>query len=385
MFKKFSSLPDPKERLEIFNLLKFNLALGRRLAEFLTLATLIAAFGWFIERTSSAPPSSLAYTAPVIGLALLVFVLPRWLFLVVESALVADFGLDPRPAGRRLAALANQEIRWLPAAWLLSVLMFHLLIALPFWGWVLAALALGAGLFLLDTFKPGLLRPESLRPPLEGEVASDLSQLLEKWSQRMGLKPWPIRVATTVSPYLSPPRLSGLGPTQTLIIPESALVAFVPRALNLLTLSAVMEGLVKAPLKLFFLRACALLVALPLAAIFISALGRHLWLYPFTYNPALISLVWLAVWFGLTLADLFTRIVRRDLEVQLAAAAAIVLKDDEAAGSARSALAVKNLEEDAPPAWRNMFSRRYSLPVFFKRFQYYRRRNAESAFYHPVP
>jgi hypothetical protein len=138
------------------------------------------------------------------------------------------------------------------------------------------------------------------------------------------------------------------------------------------------EGLVKAPLKFIFLRGCALAVAVPLAAVLISTLGNRLWLYPLNCNPSLIILVWLASWFGLTLADFAARIVRRDLEAQLAAAAALILKDDEAIIAARTTLAVKNLEEETPPAWRNWFSRRYSSQIFLKRFQHYRRLNANA-------
>jgi len=377
MFKRFSSLPDPAERLEIFNLLKFNLAFCRRLAEFLTFAVLIAGFAGFIGRPTAASPS-LTYSAPLIGLALICTVLPRWLFMIIESTLAADFGLDPRPGGQRLANLAAREIRWLPTAWLLSILLFQLLTVLDLWIWTLAVLASGAGLLLLDALKPRLLRPEQLRPPLDGEIDPALGRRFDKWGQQMGFKPWPIRVTTTFSPYLEPPRLSGLGPTQTLIIPEKALGAFPPRALILLAVSAVVEGLVKAPLKFIFLRGCALAVAVPLAAVFLSTLGTRLWLYPLTYSPALIILVWLAGWLGLNLADFTTRLVRRDLEAQLAAAAALLVKDDGAAGVARNILAVKNLEEENPPAWRNWFSHRHSQSVFLKRFQHYRRLNANA-------
>jgi hypothetical protein len=357
--------------------LKFNLALCRRLAEFLTLIFLIAGFGGLIGRTAASGPP-LTYSVALIGLALFCAALPRWLFLAVESALAADFGLDPRPGRQRLVARAVLEIRWFLAAWLLSVLLFQLLIVLNLWAWTLTALASGAGLLLLDALKPRWLRPERLRPPLEGEVDPDLGRRFDKWAQQMGFKPWPMRVTTSFNPYLEPPRLSGFGPTQTLVISEKALGAFTPRALNLLTVSAMVEGLVKAPLKLLFLRGSALAVAIPLAAILISTLGTRLWLYPLVHNPALVILVWLAGWLGLILADFTTRLVRRDLSAQLAAAAALILKDDEAADAARTTLAVKNLEEEAPSAWRNWFSLHYSRPVFLKRFQHYRRLNANA-------
>jgi hypothetical protein len=199
----------------------------------------------------------------------------------------------------------------------------------------------------------------------------------------MGFKPWPILVDACFSPYLAPPRLSGFGPTQALVIPEKALVAFTPRALALLTVSAMVEGLVKAPLKFIVLRGCALAVTGPLAAILISTLGTRLWLYPMLHSPALITLIWLAGWLGLALADLTTRIVRRDLEAQLASAAAMILKDDEAVDAARTTLALKNLEEEAPPAWRDWFSHRYSRPAFLKRCQHYRRLNASAVPFPP--
>jgi hypothetical protein len=199
----------------------------------------------------------------------------------------------------------------------------------------------------------------------------------------MGTKPWPIPVDTSFSPYLAPPRLSGFGPTQTLIIPEKALVTFTPRALALLTVPAVVEGLVKAPLNFILLRGCALAVAGPLAAILISTLGARLWIYPMFHKPALVLLIWLAAWLGLALADFTTRLVRRDLEAQLAAAAALILRDDEAVDAARSTLALKNLEEEAPPAWRDWFSHNYGRPAFLKRCQHYRRLNANAVPFPP--
>ncbi|MCL2029237.1 MAG: hypothetical protein FWG97_02330 [Deltaproteobacteria bacterium] len=377
MFKKLSGLADPDERLEIFNLLKFNLALCRRLMEFLTLAILITGFGWLIGNPPAARPP-LTYSALLIGLALFCAALPRWLFMAVESTLAADFGLDPRSPGLRLADWAAREIRWLTAAWLLSVLLFHLLAVLELWVWTLTGLTLGAGLLLLDAFFPRFLRPEKLRAAREDEVDPALSQRFDKWAKRMDFRPRPIQVSATFSPYLSPPRLSGLGPTQTLVISEKALAAFTPRALTLLTVSAVVEGLVKTPLKFFLLRLCALAAAGPLAAVFIGTLGARLWLYPMVYNPALIILVWLAAWLGLTLADFTARLVRRDMEAQLAAAAAMILKDDEAVRAARATLAARNLEEEAPPAWRDWFSHSYGAPAFLKRYQHYRRLNSAS-------
>jgi len=382
MFKNFSSLPDPNERLEIFNLLKFNLAFCRRMIEFLTLTALVVGFGWLIGQPAAPRPSPL-HSAPLIGLALLLAALPRWLFLAIESSLAADFGLDPRSLRQRLAALAAREIRWLAAVWLFSVLMFQLLTLVDLWAWTLAALVAGAGLLILDAMRPGLLRPERPRPPQEGELDPALTERLDNWARQMGSKPWPIRIDTTFSPYLTTPRLSGFGSAQALVIPEKALSAFTPRALALLTVSAMVEGLVKAPLKFILLRGCALAVAGPLAAIFISTLGARMWFYPMFHNPALVILIWLAGWLGLALADFTTRIVRRDLEAQLASAAALILKDEEAVDAARTTLALKNLEEEAPPAWRDWFSQRYGRPAFLKRCRHYRSLNASAGPFPP--
>jgi hypothetical protein len=41
-------------------------------------------------------------------------------------------------------------------------------------------------------------------------------------------------------------------------------------------------------------------------------------------------------------------------------------------------MARKNLEEESPPAWRDWFYHSYSTPVFLKRFQHYRRLNANA-------
>ena len=382
MFKKFSSLPDPNERLEIFNLLRFNLAFCRRLIEFLTLAALVAGFGWLIGHQSAPRPSPL-YSAPLIALALLLAGLPRWVFLAIEATLAADFGLDPRPVRQRLKDLAARQVRWVAAVWLFSVLMFQLLVVIDLWAWTLIALAAGIGLLFLDAYRPSLLRPERPRPPQEGELDPALTERLDNWARQMGFKPWPILIDTSFNPYLTTPRLSGFGSAQVLVIPEKALSAFTPRALALLTVSTMVEGLVKAPLKFIFLRGCAVAVAGPLAAIFICTLGARMWFYPMLHNPALVILIWLAGWLGLALADFTTRLVRRDLEAQLAAAAAMILKDDEAVDAARTTLALKNLEEDNPPPWRDLFNQRYGRPAFLKRCQHYRLVNANSASFPP--
>ncbi|MDR3038116.1 MAG: hypothetical protein LBV21_02325, partial [Candidatus Adiutrix sp.] len=174
-------------------------------------------------------------------------------------------------------------------------------------------------------------------------------------------------------PELSPPRLTGFGPTLTLVIPEKALAFFKPREIALLTGSAMVERLVKAPLKFLCLRFFALAAAVPLAALFLSALGPGLWLYPLTFNPALVTLIWPAAWIGLALGDFSSRLTRRELEIQLAAAAAFILKDEGALADALATLAAENLEETSPPAWRELFSRRFSRPAFLKRFQAHRR------------
>ncbi|GHV57008.1 hypothetical protein FACS189460_2810 [Deltaproteobacteria bacterium] len=369
MFEKLAALPEAEERLEIYNLLKFSLPCCRRLAEFLALGALIAGGGWFIGRLQEPAGATLPKTALIIGLMLLAAGLPRWLLLPLESELQAGFGLDPRPRAKRLAALAARELRWLSAVWGLSVLLFWGLTVMEIWLWTLAALALGSGLLLLDAFHPRLLRPQSLRPLQDGELTPLLLCRLRHWCLKAGLKAPAFRVDTSFSLELSPPRLIGLGPTLALVIPEKALACFTPREIALLTGSAMVERLVKAPLKFLCLRFAALIAAICLAPVFLGTLGGNLWLYPLSFNPALVTLIWLSAWLGLVLGEFSTRLTRRELEIQLANAAVHIFKDEEALAEALTTLAAKNLEEASPPSWRELFGRRFSRSAFLKRFQ----------------
>jgi hypothetical protein len=138
-----------------------------------------------------------------------------------------------------------------------------------------------------------------------------------------------------------------------------------------MVVGAAVGSLVKAPLKFLLLRLCALAVAIPLASIFISTLGLSLWGYPLYISPALLVLVWAATWIGYGVAEFALRLTRRGMDTQLAAVAVMVTKDDEALPAALATLADKNLEEEEPPAWRELFRRRFSRQAFLKRTKYH--------------
>jgi hypothetical protein len=175
-----------------------------------------------------------------------------------------------------------------------------------------------------------------------------------------------LTVSTTFEPELTPPRLSGLGPTLRLVIPETALAAIPPREQAQQSVAAVLESLVKAPFKFMFLRFCGLAMAGSAAVVLLSALGPAVGLYPLAVNPELAPLLWAAVWVGWALANLAGRFTRRIITVQLLASAAELLKDEGAVSAALKTLAAKNLEPDSRPAWQEIFRRRVSRAKFLK-------------------
>ena len=370
MFKKFARIKNRTERLEIYNLLKFNLSACLKLIEFLILAVFISGFAWLLS-----PPLMRAGfftgSAVAIGLMLLIICLMRLPVLYASSQLAADFGLDSRPLMRRLKNILALELRRLPLCWLLSVILFWGLRFLDLWVWTLAALALGAGLTTLDTFFPRLLRPEKLRPVRDDELPSSLLTKVERWTPQTGLSRKSLLISTTFSPELDPPRLSGLGRTQKVIISEKALASFPPRELSVMVVTAVIGSLVKAPLKYLLLRFCALAVAMPLSAILISTIGTTLWLYPIVINPPLITLIWAGLWLGHNMAEFTAHLTRRGMDTQLAAAASVLLKDEESLLHAVDTLAEKNLEEEEPASWREVFLPRHTRQVFIRKAKYH--------------
>lgn len=370
MFKKFARLEDRAERLEIYNLLRFNLGACLRVLEFFFLAVSVSGLAWLISSPLIEALGRKPGSALTIGLLLLAAALLRFPFLYALTALEADFGLDPRPVRLRLTNMLKRGLRLFLIAWLLSLVLFWALVDLNLWLWSLLALVVGLSVTLVKAFFPGLLDPETLRPLQDGEVSPALLKRLDLWKDKIGLDSRRLMVASGFSPGLEPPYLRGLGKGLRLVIPEKALAQFTPRELELLLVSSAMEGLVKAPLKFLFLRLCSLAVAVPLASIFISAIGGSLWGYPLLVSPALIVLVWAAFWLGHWVAELTIRLTRRSVQVQLAAAASVLLKDEDAVEAALSTLAAANLEETDPPAWREFFLPRHSKKEFLRRIKY---------------
>ena len=371
MFKKFNAIADKTERLEIYNLLKVNLAVGLRLSEFMALGLLIAGLGWFMGHYLTAALGAPAGGIAAIWLMMLFVGLFRLPFVSGQAKLAADFGLDPRPPARRFRRLVAIDLRRGLLLGLISTLLFLGLVYLSLPVWIWSALGLGLILTTLAAFRPGLWRPEQLRPLLEGELEAGLVRRIRHWATKAGLSDQAILVSTSFNPELTPPRLEGLGSSLRLIIPEKNLVAFTPRELGVMVVTGLVGPLVKATLKFLLLRLCAVAVAIPLGSILISTLGVRLWGYPLAFSPALITLVWAVAWLAYGAAELASRLTFRNMEAQLAAAAVALLQDEGALPAALATLANKNLEEDRPPAWREFFRGHYSCRVFLRRVRYY--------------
>lgn len=370
MFKKFANIENRAERLEIYNILKFNLVACQKLVELLLLAVMVSGLAWQL----SEPLMKLGFwagSALAIGVMVLVLWAMRLPLILAKGQLKADFGLDPRPLSRRIREMVSGELRWAAFFWVTSVIVFWGLKLLDLWAWTLATMGLGLALTIFDAYYPRFRKPLQLRELLPDELASPLLAKIAHWKDQTGLSSEAFRVSSTFSAELEVPYLSGLGGAQKLIIPEKALAIFPPREMAVLVVSAAISSLVKMPLKMLFLRFCALAVAMPLAAILISTLGPAFWLYPMAINPPLIAMGWCGLWLGYNMAEFTIRLTQRGMETQLAAAASVLLKDEEAVALAAETLAVKNLEEDKIPAWREIFLARYSRAVFVKKAKYH--------------
>ena len=370
MFKKFSRIENPNERLEIFNLLKFNISLCLRLAEFVALAFLISGLGWFIATPLTGKLGFAAGTFISVALMLAFIWLLRLPALLMHTNLRAAYGLDQRSGKVRFLKLLRPGLRRGLAAWLASCLLVMGL-EVDLWLWTIGAALLCLILTTIDAIFPRLLQPENWRPPKSGEIPPGLADRIKLWALKTSLQPEQIVISTDFISELEPPRLAGLGSRTRLVISEKALNSFSPRELTLMVSGTAMGAMIKAPVRFLLLRLCALAAALPLAAILISILGTRIWGYPLVINPALITLVWLALWLGSLLANLAINLTRRNLDTQLMAMAAIILKDDQAVETALAVLADKNLEEPAPSIWREFFLPRHTQKNFLKKIRYH--------------
>ncbi|MDR1921456.1 MAG: hypothetical protein LBS31_06905 [Candidatus Adiutrix sp.] len=377
MFKKFARIADDKEKIEVYNLLKLNLSICLFMAELLILAVMAAGLGWRIgaESIAAATDLGLGFMAggtAAIGLMLLTAGLIRLPIVFAITQLQADFGRDPRPCSRRLKELVLTDLKRGLVIWLVSAGLFAVLVKMPLLVWALSAVGVGLLIILLDACFPNMFQSDRKRPLKEGELPASLMTRIDKWAPKTGLRLSDIVVSARPGTDLDAPRLEGLGRHMRLVIQEKAFAAFPPREMAFLTVAGVMGALVKVPLKFMLARLCAMFVAVPLAAILISVMGVSLWGYPLTVSPALATLFWLAAWFSYWLSELTLRLASRALGVQLAAAAEVVLQDEEALPAVLKTLAEKNFEESSPPAWREFLRHSHSRAEFIKRAKYYR-------------
>ncbi len=375
MFNKLANIEDQKERLEVYNLLKFNLSACLRLAELMTLVVLISGLGWFIGTETSRffGPEAGPWPPAAIGILLMILVmaLVRLPFLLAAGRLRAAFKLDPRPESVRAKEILGTGLRRAAALWLFSTLLYAAMLKIDLWQWTLLALILGFILVTVNSFFPRLMSPETLRPLRDGDLSPELLEQIEAWKPKTGFSSRDILISSSFRPELSFPKLTGLGPTTRLVIHEKSLASFPPRELSILVVTGVLGALVKGPLKFMLLRFCSLMVAVPLASILISAVGMSFWGYPMITNPVLVTLPWAAAWVGLNISDFTVRFTNRSLTVQLAAAAAMVVKDESSLETALSTMAERNLEDEEPSGWREMFRLQYSRPAFLKRAKYH--------------
>jgi hypothetical protein len=375
MFDKFANIKDQNERLEVYNLLRFNLSACLRLAEFMAIAILISGLAWFISAESARLFSSALGPRVSAGIGILFMILVpalvRLPFLLARGRLMAAFKLDPRPESARLKEIFNLGLRRAAVLCLLSISVHAAMVKLDLWQWTALLLILGLVLVTFNSFFPRILSPENLRPLRGDDLGPELLARVEAWKPKTGFPIESILVSSSFCPDLSFPRLTGLGPTAKLVVHEKALASFPPRELSILVLTGVLDSLVNAPLKFMLLRFCSLLVAVPLASILISTIGISFWGYPAITNPALVTLVWAAAWVGLNIADFTIRFTGRSLTVQLAAAAAMALKDESSLETALATMAKRNLEDEAPSGWRELFRRQYTRLAFLKRVRYH--------------
>lgn len=365
MFKKFAQLEDRTERLELFNLLKFNLQILLRLAELLSLAALASGPAWRLGTVLAQRAGQAAGAVLAIGLMALILALVRLPFLYSLGSLNAAFGLDPRPTGRFLKWLIKGELIRCGLLWLISSVLFLGLAWLNLWLWITLGLVLGALGLVCAALNPFWGR-KTPREPQPGELSPNLVERLDKWSPKTGLTSGDILISDDFSPGLKKPWLVGLGRRVKIIIPEKALCAFKPEQLGLLTVSAMVERLAKAPEKMLLLRLSALAVAVPLAGILISLAGPGLWGYPIHKSPALMTMVWLAGWVAFGLGEISIRMTRRSLETQASAVAALLLKNEDSLPQALETFAERNLEQDSPSAIIGFFSPHYDRKRFMK-------------------
>ncbi|MDR3153831.1 MAG: hypothetical protein LBW85_06065 [Deltaproteobacteria bacterium] len=325
MFKGIQSRADPRYRGDVFCRWDFAISLVQRLVE---LAFLAGALFFLADACWRLGQAIFAGSAgEILGAFLLVtaFGIVRAPAGLARICLERDFGLDPRPLRARAGERFLDFLFFLPVG-ALGTLALHA--ALPVMGalaWGLCCLTLFWLALALWLMKPRLtaLADRRLRKPAPGEIPPDTGRRLELISTGSAkITVDDILISTAFRPGLAAPfPMAG-----KIIVPEKALAAFPPKALEARIAAAALERLVSASRNLTVLRFFSMALAAPGSLILLNSVGLFFG-YPLAATPGLAGLIWAGGWGAFWFSELAALFVERAVSARLLATVAAITMD----------------------------------------------------------
>ncbi|MDR1079380.1 MAG: hypothetical protein LBQ79_00070, partial [Deltaproteobacteria bacterium] len=261
--------------------------------------------------------------------------------------------IDPRPLGARAAACALNFLVFLPVGAAGTLALYAALPALGTLAWsgiFLALLWLALSLWLMKP-RLALLSEANLRRPEEGEIPPGTEKylaLLSSGDVKVG--PEDVLVSTAFYPGLPAPfPMAG-----RILVPEKALRAFPPKALEVRVAAAALCRVVSSGRSIALLRFFSMSLAVPAALILLNSAGI-LYGYPVVVRPPLVALVWAGIWAAFWFSEFAALYVERTVSARVSATVAAVTLDARSLFESVEITARGNLDPATQTPWLDFF------------------------------
>ncbi|MDR2405045.1 MAG: hypothetical protein LBE27_01570 [Deltaproteobacteria bacterium] len=368
MFKKLYQGASPADRPQLYSLTDFCLAAVLRMMEFTAFLLLFSYLTLTIYTHLVVPCGQALGSFLSILASFLAWLLLRFPFALARSQLRNAFQLDPRPFSQRLKPMLKEGLMGLITATVFGGALFYFLridINIVLWAFIFLVFVYVC--FLSQCLYPHLafaFNPSRFRKALPDELPSGIKKVLSALPDKNGINPEEVYVDTAFSPGLKPPSiLKG-----RIIIPEKALSALTPPALNTQLTTIVLSQLVNIPRNSLIYRGLSLALSVPLSLILLNSMGLMTG-YPLNTTVNLVALFWLGTWAAYWFSDFFSLILSRTLCLKLAAATVAVTKDVPGLFDSIQSTARYNLEPAKVNFVRDLFRERPAPEQQIKRLK----------------
>ncbi|MDR1314395.1 MAG: hypothetical protein LBQ12_12050 [Deltaproteobacteria bacterium] len=353
MFKRLKSRTDPRRLGDVYTRWDFALTVLQRLVEagFLVCLLFFLADSLWAMAGRLAPGVAGDILASIFAVA--AYGLARVPVGLLRGSLDSAFGIDPRPFRARARAAAAKFAIFLPVGAAGTVALYASLPVLGPLAWAgtcLALVWLALALWLMLP-RVAVLSDAKLRKPEEGEIPPGAAKYLKALSSGpVKIGPEDVLVSTAFYPGLPQPYpMAG-----KILVPEKALGAFPPKALEIRLAAAALCRVVSSARSLTILRFFSMSLAVPASLILLNSVGI-LFGYPVMVKPELTALVWAGVWASYWFSEFAALFVERTISARVSATVAAVTLDARSLFESVELTARANLDPSSQTPFLDLF------------------------------